>query len=145
MVDGWFSIFLWQFGQLEKFVCVLNYLFSPFRYRFLKMELYWYNLFLNRIIFCVESQDFEPNLCLDFVRKVRILSKKNQYFMMMNLLLADVFIHLLFDEPMRSQRIFQYGQFEFFSTIIKLTNRWSEANQLETCLRLNFLWHAFRF
>ena len=80
MVDGWFSIFLCQFEQMERFVCVLNYLLSPFRYQFLKMELYWYNFLLNRIIFCVESQDFEPNLCLDFVRKVRILSKKNPVF-----------------------------------------------------------------
>ena len=116
MVDGWYSIFLCQFEQMEKFVRVLNYLFSPFRYRFLKMELYWYNFLLNRIIFCVESQDFEPNLCLDFVRKVRILSKKNQDFMM-NLLLADVFIHLLFDESMRRQRIIQYGQFYNLSNL----------------------------
>ena len=80
MVDGWFSIFLCQFEQMEKFVCVLNYLFSPFRYRFLKMELYWYNFLLNKKKFCVESQDFEPNLCLDFVRKVRILSKKTVFY-----------------------------------------------------------------
>ena len=59
MVDGWFSIFLCQFEQMERFVCVLNYLLSPFRYQFLKMELYWYNFLLNRIIYCVESQDFK--------------------------------------------------------------------------------------
>ena len=48
-------------------------------------------------------------ICQDF-------KQKNQYSML-NLLLADVFIHHLFDESMRSQRVIQYGQFYNLSNL----------------------------